>query len=76
MRRFSLTCALLLATVPFIGSAQSASEAGPYKVIKTAKVGGDGGFDTRLVQFGERGELATRRGVDGAQHQRTPTAEG
>jgi DNA-binding beta-propeller fold protein YncE len=28
-----------------IGSAQQAPTAGPYKVLKTAKVGGDGGFD-------------------------------
>jgi hypothetical protein len=27
------------------GVAQQAATAGPYKVLKTAKVGGDGGFD-------------------------------
>src|ERR1039457_3987532 len=32
---------LLVATAAFIGSAQD----GPYKVLKTANVGGDGGFD-------------------------------
>jgi hypothetical protein len=63
MRRFSLTCALLLATVPFIGSAQSASEAGPYKVIKTAKVGGDGGFDYINADVDGRRLYIPRRGM-------------
>jgi WD40 repeat protein len=47
MRRFFLAFAtgvaiLLLAS---IGSAQQASTSGPYKVLTTAKTGGDGGFD-------------------------------
>ena len=63
MRRFSLTCALLMATVPFIGSAQSASEAGPYKVIKTAKVGGEGGFDYINADVDGRRLYIPRRGM-------------
>ncbi len=42
MRRFCLTSALTIATLAIIGQAQ---DTGPYKVLKTAKVGGAGGFD-------------------------------
>jgi DNA-binding beta-propeller fold protein YncE len=45
MRRFCLAFAVVLALVACIGLAQQAPTAGPYKVLKTAKVGGDGGFD-------------------------------
>jgi DNA-binding beta-propeller fold protein YncE len=45
MRRFCLIFAGGIAMVAFIGLAQQAPTAGPYKVLKTAKVGGDGGFD-------------------------------
>src|ERR1035438_4128328 len=45
MRRFSPILAVGIALVAFIGLAQQAPTAGPYKVLKTAKVGGDGGFD-------------------------------
>ena len=45
MRRFSPILAGGIAMAAFIGVAQQAPTAGPYKVLKTAKVGGDGGFD-------------------------------
>jgi DNA-binding beta-propeller fold protein YncE len=45
MRRFCLVFAAGIAMVAFIGLAQQAPTAGPYKVLKTAKVGGAGGFD-------------------------------
>src|SRR5437763_8556326 len=45
MRRFCLVAATTIALIAFIGLAQQSSTAGPYKVLKTAKVGGDGGFD-------------------------------
>src|ERR1022692_2832490 len=45
MRRFSPILAAGIALVAFIGLAQQAPTTGPYKVLKTAKVGGDGGFD-------------------------------
>jgi len=45
MRQVSLIFAAGIAMVAFIGLAQQAPTAGPYKVLKTAKVGGDGGFD-------------------------------
>jgi DNA-binding beta-propeller fold protein YncE len=37
--------AVAIAMIACIGLAQQAPAAGPYKVLKTAKVGGDGGFD-------------------------------
>jgi glutamine cyclotransferase len=41
-----LTLALALAAgLTFAGSAQTPSTTGPYKVLKTAKVGGEGGWD-------------------------------
>src|SRR5271168_1928166 len=42
MRRVSLMLAAVVAMVPFSSFAQ---QAGPYKVLQTAKVGGEGGFD-------------------------------
>ena len=47
MRRFCLAL-LFMAAIAFLahaGMAQQAPAAGPYKILKTAKVGGDGGFD-------------------------------
>jgi hypothetical protein len=41
MKRISLVLLLAIVTLAFVGSAQQ----GPYKVLKTAKVGGAGGFD-------------------------------
>ena len=40
---FGVAAAIMI--LPLSGFAQSASTAGPYKVLKTAKVGGLGGFD-------------------------------
>lgn len=47
MRRFRLAFFLAagIATLASIGLAQHDPTAGPYKVLKTAKVGGEGGFD-------------------------------
>lgn len=45
MRRFCLIIAAGIAMVAFIGLAQQTSTTGSYKLLKTAKVGGDGGFD-------------------------------
>src|SRR5437879_8090067 len=47
MRINSLVVAVaaVIATSASMGSAQQASNAGPYKILKTAKVGGEGGFD-------------------------------
>src|ERR1700730_5471611 len=40
-----LTLGVMIATIVSIGLAQQAPVTGPYKVLKTAKVGGEGGFD-------------------------------
>lgn len=45
MRKFCLGFAIGMAMFASIGLAQQAPTAGPYKVLKTAKVGGAGGFD-------------------------------
>ncbi len=45
MRGFYLTLALVFAMLASIGLGQQGSATGPYKVLKTAKVGGAGGFD-------------------------------
>jgi hypothetical protein len=47
MRRFCLPLVLAagIATLASLGLAQQTPTAGPYSVLKTAKVGGDGGFD-------------------------------
>jgi hypothetical protein len=47
MRRLFLSAALVagIAILASFGLAQQAPTAGPYKVLKTVKVGGDGGFD-------------------------------
>jgi len=47
MRRFC-SALMFLAAIAFLahaGMAQQAPAAGPYKILKTAKAGGDGGFD-------------------------------
>jgi len=45
MRKLYLVIAVGSAMLASSGLAQQAPSAGPYKVLKTAKVGGDGGFD-------------------------------
>src|SRR5579863_7472411 len=47
MRRLCLPVAFVvgIAMLASLGLAQQASTTGPYKVVKTVKVGGDGGFD-------------------------------
>src|SRR5450432_4439799 len=42
MRKYSLVLAVVIASITPIASAQPA---GPYKVLKTARVGGEGGWD-------------------------------
>jgi hypothetical protein len=45
MRRLGLVLAVGIAMLASIGLAQQTPTAGPYKLLQTAKVGGDGGFD-------------------------------
>jgi DNA-binding beta-propeller fold protein YncE len=62
MARFAcvLMCAIVLGVV--IGSAQQPPSAGPYKVLKTAKVGGEGGWDYIYADVAGRRLYIPRRG--------------
>jgi len=59
MRRFCI--ALGTVAVTSLGFAQSA--AAPYRVVKTAKVGGDGGFDYVFADASERKLYVPRSGA-------------
>jgi DNA-binding beta-propeller fold protein YncE len=48
------------------GSAQQGPTSGPYKVLKTARVGGDGGFDYVYADVDGRRLYIPRGGVQGA----------
>jgi DNA-binding beta-propeller fold protein YncE len=45
MRQFCLVLAVAIATLATFSSIGSAQQAGPYKVLKAARVGGEGGWD-------------------------------
>ena len=60
--RFLLGCAFILGMMPSLAAAQSAE--GPYKIIKTAKVGGIGGFDYVSADAGNRRLYVARMGTD------------
>src|SRR5579862_8434813 len=62
MHRFYaiLTCAIVVAVA--IGSAQQPSSGGPYKVLKTARVGGEGGWDYIYADSAGRRLYIPRRG--------------
>ena len=45
MRRFTLASAIAIALLTTVGQARQTAADGPYKVLKTAKVGGEGGSD-------------------------------
>jgi DNA-binding beta-propeller fold protein YncE len=45
MRRFYFGLAAAIVLLAFIGLAQQAPSTGPYKVLKTVRVGGTGGYD-------------------------------
>src|SRR5947209_11411401 len=62
MRRFCLVTAAGIAMLAFIGTAQ---QAGPYKVLKTAKTGGLGGFDYIFADDAGRRLYIPRGAVQG-----------
>ena len=68
MRRFCLTFAAGIAMVASIGLAQQASTTGPYKVLKTAEVGGEGGFDYVYADVAGRRLYIPRTGPGGRSH--------
>ena len=53
MKTIFLGAALALSLYAPVVSAQAPAE-GPYKILKTAKVGGDGGFDYTNVDVDAR----------------------
>ena len=59
MRQFCLVLAVAIATFTLIGSAQ---QGGPYKVLKSAKVGGEGGWDYIYADVAGRRLYIPRRG--------------
>jgi len=65
MRRFCfvVTLAVGIAVLASLGLAQQAPTAGPYSVLKTVKVGGDGGFGDA---GGEKG-FVLAKGLDGVE---------
>ena len=66
MRRFCLLFAVVFVILACIGLAQQAPTAGPYKVLKTAKVGGEGGFDYVYADAAGRRLYIPRSGSAGA----------
>jgi hypothetical protein len=66
VRRFCLLFAVAFVILACIGLAQQAPTAGPYKVLKTAKVGGDGGFDYVYADVAGRRLYIPRSGSVGA----------
>ncbi len=65
MRRLCLVTALGITVLAAIGLAQPAPTAGPYKVLKTAKVGGAGGFDYVYADAAGRRLYIPRTGSPG-----------
>jgi hypothetical protein len=67
MRPFCLTIVLAVAILVFasVGLAQQVPTAGPYKVLKTAKVGGEGGFDYIFADVEARRLYVPRSGPMG-----------
>src|SRR5579859_5910872 len=62
MFRLVLGIATAVTISGFTGRAQQSPAAGPYKVLKTAKVGGDGGFDYVNVDVENRRLYIARTG--------------
>lgn len=64
MRRLGLALVLAcgIAAIAFLGFANPAPIGGPYKILKTAKVGGEGGFDYVFADTIGRRLYVPRRG--------------
>ena len=60
--RFCLALAVGIAMLALVGLAQQAPATGPYKVLKTVKAGGDGGFDYVYADVAERRLYVPRTG--------------
>src|ERR1035441_4869629 len=64
MRRFCFVTLIVIATLAIIALAQPAPATGAYKVVKTAKVGGDGGFDYVYADVDGRRLYVPRTGAN------------
>jgi DNA-binding beta-propeller fold protein YncE len=64
MRRFSLAL-VGVALLAAVGHAQPTGTPGPYKILKTAKVGGAGGFDYVFADTAGRRLYIPRSGAEG-----------
>ena len=62
MLRFCVGFAIAFALFASLGWTQQAPAAGPYKVLKTAKVGGEGGYDYVSMDVGARRLYIARTG--------------
>src|SRR5256886_17371228 len=60
-----LVLAAVMATLTSMGLAQQAPTAGPYKILKTLKVGGEGGFDYIFADVKGRRFYTPRSGPKG-----------
>jgi len=65
MRPLYRTCAIAIVMFASIALAQNTPTAGPYKVLKTAKVGGAGGFDYVFADSAGRRLYVPRSGPTG-----------
>ncbi len=59
--------AAVIVTMACVGTAQNAPSGGPYKVLKTAKVGGEGGYDYIFADSEARRLYIPRGGQTGGQ---------
>src|ERR1700730_7594815 len=66
MRRFGTGLAAGIIIFASTASSQTAPDAGPYKILKTAKVGGAGGFDYVYADSDGRRLYVPRSGQQGA----------
>ena len=66
MRRILLTGIFAFVVLPSLGMAQPAPAAGPYSVLKTVKVGGDGAFDYVYADVAGRRLYIPRRSTPAA----------
>ena len=65
MTRFSFLLALSFAALTTVAFAQQTQNGGPYKVLKTVKVGGEGGFDYVYADDAGRKLYVPRNGPAG-----------